>query len=890
MTASTRGLRWAVIGGAVLLVLVVGLLLVPFLVPVDRFRPLIVRLAEENTGRTVEVEALRLRLLPTIHLQVVNLHVKNPPGFPDSDTLVVKSLDVGTTLTSVLARRLDVTGVTFNGLEANLLETPRGKTNYDFSGRLGKPAAAHAARAANAQGFSVTRIESATARGVKITSGTYDPASRKVLPLFAVDGINARVGGINLGAPNWTDSVDVAGDLGGILFSNPAVTQPLRIQKGTFTIKRGAAQGTFTAALATLRVDGVVKIANIKNPIAEFDASFPELDVDKLEALARAGMGGTPPMPPGGPRRLLARGDVKIGKVIARPVEADAVTARLTVYTDRAEITQYSLAALGGTVRGTAVLDYAARQPLEISAQARGLDVGAVIKATGRTPQGIAGKLDADAHATTTLVPDPLAGLKVTVDSYTLTAFEGVTRGTAAVNYGAPGQPAQGTALARGVNLGKAMKALAPSAQPVIGGTVDVDARVETRLRPDPLVALTTAGTFALRNGIFPGLSKPVQVQKGTFNVSRGGARGTFTALLDTVRAQGAVAVANLKHPTPDFDVTVPDLDIEQLRTLFASGGTGVGTRGPGPGGQGGARRLLAKGAVRIGRLRARPLEASAVSGRMNIFSDTVGVDSYAMSVYGGTARGAMNVDYTAPRIPMQATAQISGVDFSRVMAALAPGSKRTITGTLEATSNLSTMVAADPLAALTGTGTFAVRNGTIQGLDVKNTLVSVARIAEFVSAGITKFRYFGGDFRIQQQQMYSNSLKLDSEGLQATGQGNSGFDRTLNYTGIADVKTSLFGQPQTQLGLQLLRNALGGKVPESIRDFNARVPFAIRGTFDNPKFSTTGVPQVTPLGPANPPPQQPGQNPPPQQPGQNPPQIPGIPQLPIKLPPLPFP
>jgi hypothetical protein len=191
-------------------------------------------------------------------------------------------------------------------------------------------------------------------------------------------------------------------------------------------------------------------------------------------------------------------------------------------------------------------------------------------------------------------------------------------------------------------------------------------------------------------------------------------------------------------------------------------------------------------------------------------------------------------------------------------------------------------MMATDPLAALTGAGTFAVRNGTIQGLDVRNTLVSVAKIAEFVSAGITKFRYFGGDFLIQQQRVYSNTLKLDSDGLQATGQGSSGFDKTLNYTGIGDVKTTMFGQPQTQLGLMLLRNALGGKVPESVRDFTARVPFALKGTFDNPKFSTTGVPQVTPQNaPAKPQPQQPEPNPP---------QIPGIPQLPVKLPPLPFP
>jgi hypothetical protein len=432
------------------------------------------------------------------------------------------------------------------------------------------------------------------------------------------------------------------------------------------------------------------------------------------------------------------------------------------------------------------------------------------------------------------------------------------------------------------VNLGKAMKALAPSSQPEVGGTVDVDARAETRLKQDPLAALTTAGTFALRNGTFPGLAKPLQVQKGTFNFSGGGARGTFTALLGTVSAQGAVAVANLKNPTPDFDVTVPDLDVEQVSTLFASGGGGAGKGGPAAGGRIGARRLLGKGALRIGRLRARPVEASAATARMNVFTDTVAIDSYTASVYGGIARGAMNIDYTAPRLPLQATAQVSGVDFSRLMAALAPGSKRTITGTLEGTGSLSSMLATDPLAALTGAGTFAVRNGTIPGLDVKNTLVSVAKIAEFVSAGITKFRYFGGDFRIQQQRIYSNALRLDSEGLQATGQGNSGFDKTLNYTGIADIKTSLFGQSQTQLGLALLRTALGGRVPETVSDFNARVPFAIKGTFDNPKFSTTGVPQITPLnGPAK---QQP------QQPSQNPPQIPGIPQLPIKLPPLPFP
>src|SRR4029077_10279066 len=125
---------------------------------------------------------------------------------------------------------------------------------------------------------------------------------------------------------------------------------------------------------------------------------------------------------------------------------------------------------------------------------------------------------------------------------------------------------------------------------------------------------------------------------------------------------------ANIKNPTPDFDVTVPDLDVEQVSTLFASGGGGAGKGGPAAGGRIGARRLLGKGALRIGRLRARPVEASAATARMNVFTDTVAIDSYTASVYGGIARGAMNIDYSAPRLPLQATAQVSGVDFTRFM------------------------------------------------------------------------------------------------------------------------------------------------------------------------------------------------------------------------------
>jgi hypothetical protein len=884
MRVSRRALRWPLAAAAVLLALVGAAALVPFLVPVDRFRPTIVRLVEENTGRKVAVEALQLHLLPTIHLHVTNLHVMNPPGFPDADTLVVRSLDIGTTLGSVLARRLDVTSVAANGVEVHLLQTPRGATNYDFSRRLGAPAAVHAARAATAQGFSVGRIEGVTARGLMITSGTYEPGSRKILPLFALDGVNVRTGPFNPGVPRWAASVDTSGDLGGVLFSNPALTRPLAIQKGSFTIHGGAAHVTFAAALDTMRLEASLSVADIAHPVVEFQVASPALDVDRLEALARAG-GPAPPAAPGGPPRLLARGGVTVGRVIASPLDAGGLTVRLAVYTDRAEVDSYALTALGGTARGAAVLDYAqARQPLRVTAQARGLDIAAVLKAAGRAAPGITGRLDADAHAAMTLVPDPLGALRVTVDSYTLAAFDGVVRGTAAVDYGAPGRPARMTARGRGVGLGQLVRLLGPAAPAGIGGTLDVDAVAETGLGRDPRSALAGSGTFVLRHGIFPGLAKPLEVPAGTFQVAGGRARGTFNAVLDRISAQGTVAVADLTHPVPDFDVAAPALDLADVRTVFARAGGGAGGSRSGAAPRPEPRRLVAQGALRIGHLRARPLDVTAVAGRMRVFTDAVAVDSYTMAVYGGTVRGAMNLGYAAAGMPAQATVQVAGVDVRRALAALAPGGRRTISGTLDGNAGLAIALAPDPLAALTGSGTFVVRNGAITGLDVKNTLVTVAKIAQFVSGDLTKFRSFGGDFRIQQRRIYSNALVLDSDELHATGQGSTGFDRTLHYTGLAQITTTVLSQPQTQLGLALLRNALGGRLPlpGSVQDFTARVPFGVSGTVDDPKFSTTGVPQVTPLkSPAKPSPA-PGP--------QQPPQIPGLPQLPFKLPPLPFP
>ncbi|HET7265397.1 MAG TPA: AsmA family protein, partial [bacterium] len=490
-------LRRAFVAAAALLFVLIGLILVPFVVPADRFRPLIIRLAERGTGRRVEVETLRLRLLPSVRLQVVNLRIKNPPDFPAGDALVVKSMDVMTTPASLFARRLDVTRVSLDGVQINLVRSAAGKSNYDFSDWFGRPAAlppADGGDRQNAAAFTVDRVHSIHARHVGIAEGTYEPLTGRVVPQFTVDGLDVQVGGIHFDAPNWVDAVTIGVNLRGLGFSSPALLKPIQFRDGRIRIARGGADGTFSVALDTLRVDGVVKIDDLKHPVADFDVSIPELDVDRLKILVTTGkIGPLPVGGPGGPGPL-AKGRFTIGRLIVRPFDAHAAAGRITMYKDRAELNAYSLSVFGGTVRGAGAVRYAPRrEPAQISAVIRGVDVAAAAKAVGAAmPLGFAGALDADAQITVPSAPAPLA---------------------------------------------------AP--------------------QRDPLSSLAADGTFALRDGRVSGLAHPLQISRGTFSVRAGAVRGTFAASLGTLTAQGTVSLTGSKSPPVDFDIAVPDLDLD---------------------------------------------------------------------------------------------------------------------------------------------------------------------------------------------------------------------------------------------------------------------------------------------------------------------------------------
>src|SRR6202045_1295164 len=136
ITASTevfmsRSLKIVAIVVGVLIVLV---LVVPFLIPVNQFRPTIEQKASAALGRKVEVGNLSLSLFSGA-LGADNLSIADDPKFSSAPFLTAKSVKVGVELMPLIfSKTLSVTDVSIDSPQVSLIRNPGGQWNYSSFG------------------------------------------------------------------------------------------------------------------------------------------------------------------------------------------------------------------------------------------------------------------------------------------------------------------------------------------------------------------------------------------------------------------------------------------------------------------------------------------------------------------------------------------------------------------------------------------------------------------------------------------------------------------------------------------------------------------------------------------------------------------------------------
>jgi AsmA protein len=124
-------LKWVAI---TIIVIILILFILPFLIPVNKFRPTIEQKASEALGRKVSVGNLSLSILGG-SLGMDDLSVSDDPKFNSGPFLTAKKLKVGVELMPLIfSQQLNVTEITIVEPQVTMLKDPSGKWNFSSIG------------------------------------------------------------------------------------------------------------------------------------------------------------------------------------------------------------------------------------------------------------------------------------------------------------------------------------------------------------------------------------------------------------------------------------------------------------------------------------------------------------------------------------------------------------------------------------------------------------------------------------------------------------------------------------------------------------------------------------------------------------------------------------
>lgn len=129
-------LKWIAIAVVVLLVL---LFILPFLIPVNKFRPTIEEKASAALGRKVTLGNLSLSILSG-SLEIDNLSIADDAKFNTGPFLTAKSVKVGVELMPLIfSQQVNVTGIEIVNPQVTMLKNPSGKWNFSSLGGNSTP-------------------------------------------------------------------------------------------------------------------------------------------------------------------------------------------------------------------------------------------------------------------------------------------------------------------------------------------------------------------------------------------------------------------------------------------------------------------------------------------------------------------------------------------------------------------------------------------------------------------------------------------------------------------------------------------------------------------------------------------------------------------------------
>ncbi len=129
-------MKWVLIGGGLLVVLIVGaMVLIPRFVEVQKYKPMIEEVVTGQTGRSFSMgDDIKLSVFPWVGVSLSDIRLGSPKGFESKDMIFVKRFEVRLKVMPLISRKIEVSTFVVDTPRFFLEKAKNGKANWENIG------------------------------------------------------------------------------------------------------------------------------------------------------------------------------------------------------------------------------------------------------------------------------------------------------------------------------------------------------------------------------------------------------------------------------------------------------------------------------------------------------------------------------------------------------------------------------------------------------------------------------------------------------------------------------------------------------------------------------------------------------------------------------------
>jgi hypothetical protein len=238
-----------------------------------------------------------------------------------------------------------------------------------------------------------------------------------------------------------------------------------------------------------------------------------------------------------------------------------------------------------------------------------------------------------------------------------------------------------------------------------------------------------------------------------------------------------------------------------------------------------------------IGTLTLEKFEFTNVRGSLRFSKGVVTMQNLTLNTFGGSVGTRGTLDLNRPDRPVfDLNLNMNALEASSLLSQFTSFGQR-LSGALTMTTSMKGALN-DTLglvpAALEGTGKVGVKNGSLNGFKVNQSIAALLNLPELETI---QFADWANDFAVENGRLAIKDLKITALNAEYVVNGSQGLDGTLDYRMALYLPESV--------GQKLNISGFAGEAINLFKDQSGRskLDFNVGGTTDNPKVQLDTVP-----------------------------------------------